>query len=241
VSYDLTLILCSVIIVFAFSIQTIIGFGAGLIAIPLLSYFYEPQHAVLIILFLQCLNGVTVYKLRRGFSLLNLSSEITSIIIGVIIGSIIFLYINVSILYYILGFYLIITAVYGTNNLIIPSKSKYLVKIYFLSCGILHALIGTGGGPALVAYVYAKHSNIVEAKATILLYLLILNLVRSTIILINGKFVDVFLFDGLIFIPSLLLGIYLGFLISSHIRISHLNILIRLLFLVSGINLLLKN
>lgn len=82
----------AIIIGFSFFVQSLLGFGGGLIGIPLLSLYMSVQDAVTIVLFFQTLMGFLIFKIHKQVEWNLIKKIAIASVIGLVIG---FLFLHV--------------------------------------------------------------------------------------------------------------------------------------------------
>ena len=155
------IILLYIVIFFAAAIQGSVGFGLGLVALALLSFFFDLKDASIIISFSSLTLCVTaLFKLRGNFEFKDLVplilSSLLSIPIGVFLITVLpgkVLQLLFSIIMFVIVFYRIVS----------HRRSKAFHSYYLgIPCGVLSGLM-TGvlgvGGPPVVAYISSLHKD----------------------------------------------------------------------------------
>lgn len=148
----ITFLLAALIFFLAGMIQGLTGFGAGLVAIPLLCLIIEVKEVVpLCILNIVVINAFMVYTLRDFLDKRKILPLVFGAIPGILIGSVFFTSVNERQVSIFLGSLLVLYSVYNLlarpRLLKMPSWSGYFAG--FCSGGIT-ALLSTGGPPVIV-------------------------------------------------------------------------------------------
>ncbi len=237
---DIAYIIIILGIVIGFFVQTIIGFSAGLIALPILLIVLNIKDAVVInSIFLFLFSCLLVIKNRKFIEKKLVFQLSIFIIIGLILGVFILKIGNPIILKKILGVFIIL---YVGYNFLKKKKLPLLNKLGPLLgfIGGLFAGMFSSGGPSIVAYIYNKLKDPVTIRATIIGTLAITNLLRLPLLAVNNLVRIELLSRALWVLPFFILAIYLGQKVSNKVnKTVFKNILLVFLFL-SGVALIIR-
>lgn len=230
------------IILFAYFLRGITGFGSGLIAIPLLAHFLPLTFVVPMVLVLDFVASIV---LSRHMHLQVRWDEIRFLlppsIVGILAGS--FLLVNLPREPLLVGLGLFVI-VFGLRYLFNVHSEKPISRWWSiptgLSGGLIGALFGTGGPPYVVYLSHRLHDK-TQLRGTL-----------SGLFMLDGALrVITFLFIGLLLqnemlrallmaLPLMGLGLYLGNRVHLGISSRQQLALIGALLLMSGGSLLLK-
>lgn len=213
----LTAILIATFFSFGFFIESIIGFGGGIIAYSLLGFFIDIKSIIIVGLYVgTCSSSYIAYTDFKSFNKKIFIRTIPFCLIGTIIGVVIFSKVNSQILSLILGILLIFLAVK-----IIFFDKKILPKIFknklLLIGGISHGAFGIGG-PFVVNALHDSFKNKSEMRTTMAVFFVFFNIIRIVQLSIADE-IDFELLSKIwwIMIP-IAFSIYLGFKI--HLKIN---------------------
>jgi uncharacterized membrane protein YfcA len=170
------------IVFLAFVVRGFSGFGAGLVMTPLLAFFLDIKHAVVISVLLQLIGGG--YLTRGTFKAMN-RKVLRGVMLPSCIASLVGLYaltsLNFTILLAILG---IVTIVFAIRMFVSPLK-QYLGNLERRSfsispligamSGLLHGLYGAGG-PPIVLFMSNEIPTKTMLRATLIIYFLTLDI-----------------------------------------------------------------
>jgi hypothetical protein len=202
-----------------FYIESIIGFGGGLIAYSILGLFMDIKSMVLVGLYIgTCASAYIVITDHKSFSKKVFLSTLPVCFLGTIIGVLIFTKIDSKTMLIALGGLLIIlsTKIMFFDNLKFPK----LFKNSLLAIGgISHGLFGIGG-PFVVNAVKDDFKSKSELRTTMAVFFVSLNIVRF-IQLFAQKTISIGFFSQIWWtIIPVFVAIFLGF--KAHLRISEL-------------------
>ena len=215
----LTYVGCSCIFFLAGLIQGITGFGAGLVAIPLLAFLIDIKQAVaLCILHGLIITGSMAYDLRRSFEWHRIKPLAFGAVPGILVGAHWFQYVDPHWLKLFLGAVLIS---YSLFNLFFTPKPLYLSSwwgyLAGLVTGFITAIISAGGPPAVI-YTTLTGWKKEEMKATLTGFFLINTLFVVSVYLYGGMFNLSVLTLFVISAPFVFLGTKFGSRLGRRIK-----------------------
>ena len=228
------------IILFAYLVRGICGFGSGLIAIPVLSLMLPLTVAVPLVVMLDYLasagHGVS---LRLSIQWGEISRLIIPALIGVSTGLLIFHNVDADLLPRILGGFVFLYALYSLWGPDIPRASSWWAVPAAFSGGAIGTLFGTGG-PFYVSYLKARKLDKTAFRATFACIFLLDGAARVTGYL-GTEVIDIQLLVLLATsLPVMILGMYLGGKIHTGLSAEIFTRGISILLLASGATLLLR-
>jgi len=235
------IVISVIIILVAYLIRGLAGFGSGLIAIPLLAFMLPLPVVVPMIVLLDYLastsHGITQRDLIRTGEILPL---LPFSIVGTLIALYLFKSVDTTLLNKILGGFIILYAIYTLAN-VTPSRVRS--RMVAVPTGILGGSIGTlfgTGGPFYVIYLKLRGLDKSEFRATFAAIFLLDGLVRLIGYLIGGFFsLDSLILVAVAF-PVMFIGMYIGGHVHTNISHDTFQRAISLLLVISGTALLIK-
>ena len=141
------MIFISLIIAFAFFAQSLLGFGGGLICIPILSLFMPVQNVVAMVMIYQLSMGLLIFKTHRHIQWQHILKMLPLTVIGTIFGVMLLSYVAGDVIRAILVIYIILHLLRKHTKIdplgrLIKWGDAHLAG--FLG-GTLNAMIGGGG------------------------------------------------------------------------------------------------
>jgi hypothetical protein len=230
------------ILLFAYFLRGITGFGSGLIAIPLLAHFLPLTFVVPMVLVLDFVASIVLSSHTR---MLVRWDEIRILlppsIIGILAGSVMLVSLPREPLLVSLGLFVIFFGLRYVFNVHSENPiSRWWSIPTGLSGGLIGALFGTGGPPYVVYLSHRLHDK-TQLRGTLSGLFLIDGAFRLITFLILGLLLQPEMFSSLLTgLPVTAIGLYLGN--KVHLGITHRQQLaiIGSLLLVSGGSLLWK-
>ena len=228
------------IILIAYLVRGICGFGSGLIAIPVLSLMLPLTVAVPLVVILDYLasagQGVS---LRQSIQWGEISRLIVPALIGVSVGLLIFHNADADLLPRFLGGFIFLYALYALWGPKIPRVSSWWAVPAAVSGGTIGTLFGTGG-PFYVSYLKARQLDKTAFRATFACIFLLDGTARVTGYL-GTAVIDIQLLVLLAMsLPVMILGMYLGGKIHTNLSAEVFTRGISILLLASGTSLMLR-
>ncbi len=228
------------IILIAYLVRGICGFGSGLIAIPILSLMLPLQVAVPLVVMLDYLasagQGVS---LRQSIQWGEIRRLIIPALIGVSAGLFIFHKADAELLPRFLGGFIFLYALYALWGPEMPQVSSWWAVPAAVSGGVVGTLFGTGG-PFYVSYLKARHLDKTAFRATFACIFLLDGSARITGYL-GTSVVNIQLLGLLATsLPVMILGMYMGGRINTSLSAEVFTRGISILLLVSGASLMLR-
>lgn len=228
------------IILIAYLVRGVCGFGSGLIAIPVLSLLFPLKVAVPLVVMLDYLasagQGVS---LRQSIQWGEIRRLIIPALIGVSTGLLIFHKVDAGLLTRFLGGFVFLYALYALWGPEMPRVSSWWAVPAALSGGVVGTLFGTGG-PFYVTYLKARQLDKNAFRATFACIFLLDGAARVTGY-VGTEVVDIQLLVLLAMsLPVMILGMYLGGKIHTSLSAEVFTRGISILLLASGASLMLR-
>jgi uncharacterized membrane protein YfcA len=220
--------------VIAYTIKGLSGFGAGLIAIPILSFVLPVTIVVPVVSLLS--NGANLiqsFKLRHHTCWPDIYPLIPFCLFGVFLAVWLLVNINAKQLALAMGLFVMGYALYS----LLPTKSLTGPRLWAIPFGGLGGFFGAlfgSSGFVYVTYLKLRPLNKVQFRATVATALALDGTIRISAYIGTGLFTtQVLVLVGLLF-PILLLSIRLGNYLNLNISQSRFNLVVSTLLMVSG-------
>jgi uncharacterized membrane protein YfcA len=244
--FSLTQIVFAAVVVFtAFVVRGMSGFGAGLIATPLLA-FMLPMHVIV------PASGLLVFVLFVFLTIRDRNSVIwrelrllaVPTVIGVVCGLFLFRSLDNSLLLFMLGGFLVAYAAYmlvvhwfGLPEL--RCSEKWAVPAGFAGA-FIDTLFGGGGGTLVVIYMHARGIGKMQFRATVAVLWFIEMIARISGYTLAGYYTASTLLLVAVLLPMVWAGTWVGEHISNRISQETFSRILAVMLLLSGVSLLLK-
>lgn len=237
----LTTIIIILVVAFAFFAQSLMGFGGGLIAIPILSIFMPVQDVVAMVMIYQLSMGLLAYNIRTEIKWKPVLTMVPSMLIGVALGVALLNILHGDIMRIILASYIVLHLLRKRTNFdplgyLIQWGDAYLAG--FLG-GTLNAMIG-GGGPAFILYLKDKVLDPPAFRASITIILFLSNIPRVFGFMGTGLLTHELFLTGLMAYPGFLIALIMGQKLHNKIPTDKFFIAVEVLLACSAALLILK-
>ncbi|TQN49614.1 hypothetical protein DLNHIDIE_03022 [Acidithiobacillus thiooxidans ATCC 19377] len=225
------------IILLAFYVRAVIGFGSGLISVALLTLIFPIKEVVPVVLLLDLLGSVLLgaYDFRE-MRWPELRWLIPGSIIGLAIGSFILADTNAQNLTRFLGVFILAYVVYALAMK--PDRLPRISLPWGTPLGIFGGVVGSlygGGGPPIVAYLQMRHLDKRAFRATFQGIALTDNVLRGFMYVALALLTWQLAIGFLMLIPPVLLGLWAGN--RLHLRINQRAFLLGTLGLLTVVGL----
>lgn len=204
-------LLIALVVIFSGFLRGFIGFGSGLLMIPILSYFYSPVFAMVFNIVIEI--PATIYLTFVGIKKSNLK-EITPMMLTMMLtipfGTIFLVSVDEQIIRTLMSLLLIFFVILIATGWRIKSTiTKYVLVLGGAISGLMQGATGMGGPPYVTVLLSKNDSNEV-ARANILV--ITSGLVISAIISLYyfGLFTKDILLTGAITAPIYVFATYIG-------------------------------
>ena len=234
------LIYMALVLLAAYTIKGMAGFGSGLLAVPFLA-LVAPLTVVVPLLGLVSYTGTIIqaFQMRKHVAWRDCLLVLPFSVVGVLTALWVFQHVDLYWLNKALAVFVMVYALISFR-----SESKSVKNHYWaVPAGFLAGLVGTlfgTGGPFYVMYLKLRQLDKSVFKATIVFIFLFDGAIRISAYGMSGFYPSDALIMALLALPVLFLGLYIGHHIHLKISKQRFNQIISLILLFSGLMLLLK-
>ncbi len=222
-----------------FFLESMLGFGGGLIAYAILGFFIDVKQIVLVGLYIgTCASGYIAISDWKSFDGKNFFSKIPICLLGTIIGTFVFGYVNAGALAFWLGVLLIFLSLKITffDNIKLPRI--FQTKLLLIG-GIAHGMFGMGG-PFVVNALNDNFKNKSHLRTTMAVFFVFFNIIRFTQLSITGN-LDWHLISSIWWaVIPVFIAIKLGHIFHLKISEEHFKKMIAVITICSGIKFLIN-
>jgi uncharacterized membrane protein YfcA len=219
--------------------QTAVGFGAPLIAMPVLVPLLGIQVATPLSTLAGLLLSILILlRFRQAFNLRAVAHLLPATLVGVPLGVALFNWVAADVLTTILGVLVVGYALYGLLAPTLP-KLTHLAWAYVFGfiAGVLGGALNTSA-PAIVVYGSSQRWPPEAFRTNLQGYFLVINTAILIAHGIDGNLTAVFWQTVLWSLPGILLGFLIGLWLASRINPARFTQLVLVLLLVLGVNLI---
>jgi hypothetical protein len=237
------LIIAPLVILFAYFMFGIGGFGSAVIIVPLLAHWLPLAFLVPLVVVLDLVASVMVGKAsRQSVSVEELKRLLPYFIVGIILGVTLLMALPRQPALIALGAFCLIV---GAQNIFSPGFSGAISKLWAIPAGlvggVLGALFGTGG-PVYVVYLSKRLHDKTQVRATVSTIISISTILRTISYAISGLLLSVKLLTAAAcLLPLMFIGIKAGSRVHLSLTDVQMRRAVGVLLLISGTSLLVRN
>ena len=232
-------LLAPLIVVTAYVIFGISGFGSTLIAVPLLAHLYPLKFVIPMMVVLDCIGSISMgFKLRADVNRRELAPLLPFMLVGMLAGAFLLLKLPSEILLAGLGaFVLAYGAFYVTGRGAKARVGRWAVAPVGIFAGTTSSMFGVGG-PIYVMYLTARGSTLEQIRATMPVIFIFTTIARIIIFAAAGLFTASVLYTSAALLPIMVLGMWIGNRLHLNLTREQLVRVIGVLLVASGGSLL---
>lgn len=235
------LLLASLIVIVAYMIFGMSGFGSTLIAVPLLAHLFDLKFALPTIVLLDCVSAMGMgAKLRAHVNRKDLLPLVPFLFVGLSIGVFLLVRLPSTVLLIFLGFFaLLYGLIYmrgGPPRFRLPRWAAVPVGLF---AGTTSASIGVGG-PIYVMYLASRGSTPEQIRATTPVIFIFTTITRIALFAIAGIFTRNVLIAAALLLPLSLLSLWWGHRLHLNLSQTTTVRIIGSLLALSGVSLLVR-
>jgi uncharacterized membrane protein YfcA len=236
------LLLAPAVIVVAYTVFGLSGFGSTMVSVPILAHFLPVSYLapLMVLLDLACavFLGATG---RRHVSKPELKNLIPFMLVGLALGATLLVGMPDRWLRVALGVFAIAVGVYSVIN---PTLSRTISRLWCIPTGIVGGAAATvfgAGGPLYATYLSGRIHDKNELRATISSLISLSALLRALVYLASGLLLHLAIFVGmLVLAPFVWIGLKIGTRIHVSLTQAQLRQVLGVLLVVMGLSLLLR-
>lgn len=232
-----TIILASLVLLFANAVQGLSGFGRGLVAAPLLTLFMPANMVIPVLIFLALISGIYMLKKTAKYSnIKEIWIMIVFSVIGTTIGVNTLSSINVSSLKLILGIVVVGFAIIMSTGLKLKIKENLLsYSIVGSISGFLGGLASVGG-PPIVLFLQNQEHDKNRFRGNLSVFFFCGNLTAIANLFIFKLVTSEVITYSLWLIPASIVGAIVGNLISKKVEEKNFKIIVYVILILSGLS-----
>jgi uncharacterized membrane protein YfcA len=235
------IVFSAAVVLTAYVIFGISGFGSTLIAAPLLAQVYPIKFVIPMIVLLDCIGAISMgVRLRADVNKAELTPLLPFLAAGLLLGAFLLLRVPAALLVGGLG---IVVAAYGAfyasgrqPRFRVPRWSAAPVGLF---AGVTSSMFGIGG-PIYVMYLTARGSTPENVRATVPVIFIFTTIARIAIFAVAGLFTAEVLYTAASLLPLMVLGMWAGHHLHLNMTREQIVRVMGVLLVVSGGSLLVR-
>lgn len=234
-------IFAPLIVITAYVIFGMSGFGSTLIAVPLLAHLYPLKFVIPMMVVLDCIGSIHMgLRLRADVNRAELKPMLPFMIVGMLVGAFLLLQLPAEILLGGLGVFVLAYGVlYVAGKQASLRVGRWAAAPVGLFAGTTSSMFGVGG-PIYVMYLTARGSTLEQVRATMPVIFVFTTIARIMIFTAAGLFTMTVLYTSLALLPVMALGMWLGNHLRLNLSREQLVRVIGTLLVLSGASLLFR-
>ena len=233
------LIFAPLIVITAYIIFAISGFGSTLIAVPLLAHLFPLKFVIPTMVLLDCVGSISMgLKLRSDVNRRELAPLVPFLIVGMLTGAFLLLKLPAEALLGALGVFVVAYgALYVGGRHTSLRVGRWAAAPVGVFAGTTSSMFGVGG-PIYVMYLTARGSNLEQIRATMPVIFIFTTIARIIIFAVAGLFTASVLYTAAALLPVMVLGLFVGNRLRLNLSRDQLVRTVGVLLLLSGLSLL---
>jgi uncharacterized protein len=236
------LLLAPLVVLAAYVVLAVGGFGSALISIPLLALFLPVKLVIPLVLIVDfTATAATGLRLRRDIAVQELKPIVLPMMLGLLAGVTLLVQLPARWILLALGLFIF---GYGAYSLLTRAQTRSYSKWWSLPVGlgggIISGLFGMGG-PMYVIYLSGRIAEPARLRATLSTMFTLNTGVRLILFFVSGLLLrqDVWI-AALYLLPFMALGLYIGHRLHVRLTAAQIGRFISVLLLLTGVSILLK-
>jgi len=235
------IIFAPVIIVGAYVIFAITGFGSTLIAVPLLAHLLPLKFVIPMIVALDCISSISMgLKLRTDVQRKEILPLLPFMVAGMIGGILLLLRLPAQVLLGTLG---ILVMLFGVSYVLKRGAAIRLARWTVAPIGLFGGAASSAfgvGGPLYVFFLTGRGATPDQIRATMPVIFIFTSIARIALFAAAGLFTVEVLATSALLVPLMALGLYVGSRLHLNLERGQVIRLIGSLLTVSGFSLFLR-
>ncbi|HIF9064262.1 TPA: sulfite exporter TauE/SafE family protein [Photobacterium damselae] len=224
-------ILCTLALTLGCFLQSLIGFGMGVIAAPVILLLSPRLMPSIIIIMGTILSIIVLIQYRKHLDAKKLMTAFLGRIPGTFLAAYIMLIVSESEMFLILGVTILITVLLSFKNIILTDNRTNLF-IGGLFSGIMGTATGIGGPPIAILF---QNENPNKLRANLSAFFIVTNIISLGVLHYSGLFSFNDFKASLIYLPIPIIGIMVAYFIRNKINQKIIRLLILLICSISAI------
>jgi len=235
------LIVAPIVVLGAYIIFGISGFGSTLIAVPLLAHVLPLKFVIPMVVVLDCIGAIGMgIKLRAHVWKQEFVSMLPFLIVGMLAGAAVLIHLPTRWLLAGLG---VLVVLFGINYVLRRQSLLRLPKWAVIPVGLLAGTTSSAfgvGGPIYVFYFTARGATPEQVRATVPTVFGFTTIARIIIFTVAGLFNREVLIAAALLLPVMVFGLWCGHRLHLNLSREQVIRVIGVLLTISGVSLLLR-
>lgn len=234
------MIFISLAIFLGFTVQTTVGFAAGLVSLPIILFALPLPEAVAVIsVFNLSFSILQVWRNRKLIEIGTYKELGAGTAVGVVLGASLLSFGSPDVLKRVLGLFILLYVGWRYWRKKRFNTTKQIGYLLSLVGGFFAGLFSSGA-PPFVVYLSNKYEDPAKMRANIIGVLAITNVLRPMVLIYTGVLTWSVFEDSFVAVPGFLLALFLGERVFKNINKDIFLHLVMIFLFISGIAFLVK-
>ena len=231
----------ALVLIGAYTIFAITGFGSTLIAVPLLAHLLPLKFVIPVVVALDCVGSISMgLRLRENVHKKEVVPMLPFMVAGMLCGVFLLVRLDANVLRAILGVLVVAFGVsYAAKRGAVIRLQRWSAAPIGLFAGTASAAFGVGG-PLYVFYLTGRGATPDQVRATMPVIFIFTSIARIALFAAAGLFTREVLITAALLLPVMVSGLYVGNRLHLNLSREHVIRLIGGLLTVSGLSLILR-
>jgi uncharacterized membrane protein YfcA len=232
------LVFAPLIVITAYVIFGITGFGSTLVAVPLLAHLFPLKVVIPMMVLLDCIGSISMgLKLRADVNKRELAPLLPFMVVGMLVGAFLLLNLRAELLLGGLGVFVLAYGIfYAAGRQPALRLRRWAAAPVGVFAGTTSSMFGVGG-PIYVMYLTARGSTLEQIRATMPVIFIFTTIARIIIFAVAGLFTLNIVLTAGVLLPIMALGIWAGSRLHLSLSREHLVRFVGTLLVLSGASL----
>ena len=234
------IVFAPLIVVFAYSVFAITGFGSTLIAVPLLAHVLPLKVVIPMVVALDCVGSLRMgFRLRANVRKDEFLPLLPFMVAGMVGGVFLLVGLSPDLLLGSLGVLIMLFGASYAAKRIIVKLPRWSAAPIGLAGGVASSAFGIGG-PLYVFFLTARGATPDQIRATMPVVFIFTSIARIALFAAAGLFTPEVLIGAALLLPVMMLGLYLGNRLHLNLPREQIIRVIGMLLVMSGLSLVLR-
>jgi uncharacterized membrane protein YfcA len=234
------IVFAPLIVIFAYGVFAITGFGSTLIAVPLLAHIAPLKVVIPMVVALDCIGSLRMgFRLRANVHKAEFLPLLPFMVAGMVGGVFLLVGLSPNLLLGTLGILIVLFGASYAAKLIVVTLPRWSAVPIGLAGGLASSAFGVGG-PLYVFFLTARGATPDQIRATMPVVFIFTSIARIALFAVAGLFTPEVLIGSGLLLPVMMFGIYLGNRLHLNLPREQIIRVIGVLLVMSGFSLIVR-
>jgi len=235
------LVIAPLIVLGAYIVFGISGFGSTLVSVPLLAHLFPLRSVIPTIVLLDCLASISMgFRLRAGVNRPEFIALLPFMLAGLALGVLLLVHLPPEVLLAALGVFVVAYGIaYAVRRGSVFRLPRWSAAPIGLAAGIISAAFSVGG-PLYILYLTGRGASPDEVRATVPVIFIFTTIVRIVMFAVAGLFTREVLLAAACLLPVMVAGVWCGHRLHARFSREEVIRVIGALLVGSGASLIIR-